>query len=401
MYGQLFRSATERLKSQELQPTVEEKAREARAFMSRAAAQTGLEVDLDPVGLNSFFLGFAQKAKEEGKGLFNTKELEDLKFDASGSIVRPTQPAKGGGYTPRSTGYTPRSTGYSPSGSSDILDMVAGWESFSPTAYEDYGQTSIGYGTRAREGETEITQEEARRRLEEEFGKAREEVLARKERYGYDWNQNQIDALSSFAYNLGGGAIDQVTDNGKRSNEEIATMMLEYNKAGGKVLPGLVDRRRAEQELFLRKSVITGESKLEFAMGPSRPLKPNPEVLEMLDKTALETFGPGARIRITSGKEEEGKRYGSIRHPAGLAVDIEVYYPDGTLLTLDDPTSVQFARNAIRNGALGIGAGMEYMGNKFHIDMFPRESYTSRMGPIWGSWAVRHQSELFDAWGMK
>lgn len=65
----------------------------------------------------------------------------------------------------------------------------------------------------------------------------------------YKWNQNEIDALVSFAYNI--GSIDALTANGTRSRATIAAKMLQYNKAGGKVLNGLTRRRKAERELFL------------------------------------------------------------------------------------------------------------------------------------------------------
>lgn len=67
----------------------------------------------------------------------------------------------------------------------------------------------------------------------------------------YNFNQNQFDALVSFAYNI--GSIDQLTNNGKRTIDEIAKAMPLYNKAGGKVLQGLANRRAAEVELFERR----------------------------------------------------------------------------------------------------------------------------------------------------
>ena len=65
----------------------------------------------------------------------------------------------------------------------------------------------------------------------------------------YKWNQNEIDALVSFAYNI--GSIKQLTANGTRTRKEISNKMLQYNKAGGKVYRGLTRRRVAEQKLFL------------------------------------------------------------------------------------------------------------------------------------------------------
>ncbi|BCK01590.1 lysozyme [Anaerocolumna chitinilytica] len=67
----------------------------------------------------------------------------------------------------------------------------------------------------------------------------------------YKWTQNEFDAMVSFAYNIGN--IDQLTAKGTRTKDMIAAKLPAYNKAAGKVLAGLTKRRKAEQELFLRK----------------------------------------------------------------------------------------------------------------------------------------------------
>ena len=64
----------------------------------------------------------------------------------------------------------------------------------------------------------------------------------------YKWNQNQFDALLSFTYNI--GSIDQLTNNGKRTINEISNKIPEYNKVNGKPLQGLTRRRRFEKQLF-------------------------------------------------------------------------------------------------------------------------------------------------------
>ena len=64
----------------------------------------------------------------------------------------------------------------------------------------------------------------------------------------YHWNQNQLDALTSFCYNI--GSIDQLTASGTRSISTISERILAYNRAGGAVLEGLTRRRKAEKTLF-------------------------------------------------------------------------------------------------------------------------------------------------------
>jgi len=68
-----------------------------------------------------------------------------------------------------------------------------------------------------------------------------------------DMNQNQFDALVSFTYNCGISNLYKLTASGIRNYKVIADKMLLYNKAGGKVLKGLINRRKAERDLFLRK----------------------------------------------------------------------------------------------------------------------------------------------------
>lgn len=62
-------------------------------------------------------------------------------------------------------------------------------------------------------------------------------------------NQNQFDALVSFAFNCGQGNLKTLCAN--RSLAQIADKLLLYNKGGGKVLAGLTRRRNRERELFL------------------------------------------------------------------------------------------------------------------------------------------------------
>lgn len=64
----------------------------------------------------------------------------------------------------------------------------------------------------------------------------------------YNFNQNQFDALVSFAFNI--GSIKQLTANGTRSISDISEKIPLYCNSGGKKLQGLVNRRNAEKQLF-------------------------------------------------------------------------------------------------------------------------------------------------------
>jgi lysozyme len=69
-----------------------------------------------------------------------------------------------------------------------------------------------------------------------------------------DINQNQFDALVSFVYNLGAGNFKSSTLLKKLNQGDYlgaANEFQRWNKAGGKVLRGLVRRREAEANLFI------------------------------------------------------------------------------------------------------------------------------------------------------
>lgn len=69
-----------------------------------------------------------------------------------------------------------------------------------------------------------------------------------------DISQSQFDALVSFAYNLGTGALQKSTlikkVNANPKDVTIANEFLKWNKANGRVLAGLTRRRQAEANLY-------------------------------------------------------------------------------------------------------------------------------------------------------
>ena len=68
----------------------------------------------------------------------------------------------------------------------------------------------------------------------------------------YHWTQNEFDALASFAFNCGIGNLKKLLKYRQRTKSQIADAILLYNKANGRVLRGLVRRRKAERELFVK-----------------------------------------------------------------------------------------------------------------------------------------------------
>ena len=133
-----------------------------------------------------------------------------------------------------------------------LIDFVKEKEGFRGDAYQDaVGVWTIGYGsTKGVKDGDKISKENAEKLLEEELKDFQRYVEKYSNRAGYYWNDNQVDALTSFIFNLGKGRLNQLTQDGTRDNEEIAAKMLLYRKAGGRVLRGLEIRRQEESARF-------------------------------------------------------------------------------------------------------------------------------------------------------
>lgn len=141
--------------------------------------------------------------------------------------------------------------------SKKCINLVKEFEGCYLNAYQDVvGVWTIGYGItssdKAITGKTikkgmKISQATADKWLNEALNQI---YLPKVMKYQdkYHFNTSQIDALVSFAYNI--GSIDQLTKNGTRTIKEIEYYIHQYNRAGGKILPGLVRRRLAEATMF-------------------------------------------------------------------------------------------------------------------------------------------------------
>ena len=129
------------------------------------------------------------------------------------------------------------------------INMIKSFEGCVLHAYDDgFGNLTIGYGHCANDvykGQT-ITESEAEQLLINDLKRFENHVNAYN--YIYNFNQNEFDALISFAYNI--GSIDEMTRNGTIAKHDIPERMLLYVHAGNEVVEGLVNRRKKEVELF-------------------------------------------------------------------------------------------------------------------------------------------------------
>lgn len=137
------------------------------------------------------------------------------------------------------------------------LRLIRQFERFSPVTYRcPAGYWTIGYGHLADRGHAPITQEEANNLLRLDAVVAEAAV---KKFISAPLHQCQFDALASFTFNLGSGALQRSTLRRVINRGEYAAapaQFLRWVYAGGRKLPGLVRRRMAEATLFSSQETV-------------------------------------------------------------------------------------------------------------------------------------------------
>lgn len=96
-------------------------------------------------------------------------------------------------------------------------------------------------------------------------------------------NQNEFDALASFAFNVGGGnfkksSVLRKLNAGDRKG--AADALLLWNKADGKVMKGLTKRRQEERALFLKPVTSGAQPKPAAKPAPSPATDPKQAILK-------------------------------------------------------------------------------------------------------------------------
>jgi len=139
------------------------------------------------------------------------------------------------------------------------LELIARFEGLSLTPYLcpakiptiGYGATFYQNGTKVTMSDPAITKEQALELLRYHTAHFAQTV----DSYTTDAvNQQQFDALVSFAYNLGTGALKGSTllkkVNKNPNDPSIAAEFAKWVNVSGKVVNGLVKRRAAESALY-------------------------------------------------------------------------------------------------------------------------------------------------------
>ena len=156
----------------------------------------------------------------------------------------------------------------------EMVEVLKQMEGFNKRAFWDYGQYTVGYGTRCPDDmltyylNNDITEEEALELLREELSDFEEQVNNFIVKRNLTVDQGQFDALVSISYNVGGAWMSKpntnlfraVTSGGK--GEDLIYAFTLYSKAGGSYLEGLIKRRLSEANMYIngdyRASNTTG-----------------------------------------------------------------------------------------------------------------------------------------------
>ena len=137
------------------------------------------------------------------------------------------------------------------------LNLIKRFEGFEPQIYLDAaGLPTIGYGHLLRPGEAQMF----KNGISEAAGEAlliKDVLLAEQtvlRLIKVPLTNGQFDALVSFTFNLGGGALQRSTLRRKVNREEhedVPEQFMRWVWAGGRKLRGLVRRREAEAALYV------------------------------------------------------------------------------------------------------------------------------------------------------
>ncbi|XUY25865.1 lysozyme [Agrobacterium sp. rho-8.1] len=147
----------------------------------------------------------------------------------------------------------------------DGISIITKWEGCVLTCYLCPAKIpTIGVGTtkgltRADVGKKTITMAEAERLLKEDLARFEADVTRLVK---VQVNENQFSAMVSLAYNIGTGAFSSSTLLRLVNAKDYAGAAKQFdrwNKGGGKVLKGLVNRRNDEEALF-RKPVAKAKA---------------------------------------------------------------------------------------------------------------------------------------------
>lgn len=185
------------------------------------------------------------------------------------------------------------------------LDLIKQFEGLRLRAYKcPAGVWTIGYGHTSMAGPPKVyenmrvTQVEAEYILKKDLLKFEIGVI---DVVRVDLTQHQFDALVSFAFNCGVGALQKsglLRRVNARQFDKVPAEFMKWTKAGGRELPGLVRRRRAEAALW--RSVDEQAPVEEDARTTPEAPQPSKTITQSTEANAATVAGLGGAAAAVS-----------------------------------------------------------------------------------------------------
>ena len=153
----------------------------------------------------------------------------------------------------------------------DVIAFIKREEGFSPNKFWDHAQYTIGYGTKYDEGDPDpMTTQQADAKLRSVMSSYINAARANWNRRAAEYGLRQWDDLRpceragiiSFVYNNGAGAIStsEFVKYYKSDPEKSKGYFIQWNKASGVVLKGLVRRRFREWHYIKTGTVLNNNA---------------------------------------------------------------------------------------------------------------------------------------------
>jgi GH24 family phage-related lysozyme (muramidase) len=182
------------------------------------------------------------------------------------------------------------------------IELIKKFEGCVLFGYKDpVGVPTIGYGhTGGVVVGQRITQEKAEQLLKQDLKRFEDAV----NNLGLKLNQNQFDALVSFAYNVGPGNLKKLVEG--RSLTQVSDAICLYCKAGGKTLNGLVKRRNAEKDLFLKPVPVVHPYPGHIVKKGSSNTLAIKLIQKKTNVTADGVFGPKTEAAVKAFQKKHG-----------------------------------------------------------------------------------------------
>jgi lysozyme len=180
------------------------------------------------------------------------------------------------------------------------ISLLIEFEGFRGEAYipvpGDVPTIGFGFTKGVRMGD-KMTLAQAKERLKRELVEYENAVLAA---CVHQPNQNQFDALVSFAFNVGVGGLRKssvLKAHNRRDYQAAARAFGLWNKSGGVVYAGLTRRRAAESALYLEP--VAGTTMAEEAPMPQRIDEERPMTASTINRAGVVAGGSTAIVAAT------------------------------------------------------------------------------------------------------